>query len=360
MHKFWFLFCLGLLPFSYLTAQILKPGFDKYEYLELLKVNAKCTNPATFKDIPNPDEFRLRYSGPVVALDNAWELWTNGQNVAAISIRGTTAKLESWLANFYAAMVPASGRLLLSEKDTFKYILADNPNAAVHAGWLVATAFLSKTILPQIDSCYQAGIKNFYIVGHSQGGAISYLLTAYLYHLQLSKKLPSDIRIKTYCSAGPKPGNQFFAYDYEALTQEGWAYNVVNSDDWVPEVPVSVQTTSDFPIVNPFRFARAAIKAQKFPKNLVMRHLYNRLDKPTRRAQRNFEKYLGRVMGRYVVKSLKDFKTPEYYPSDNYVRTGNYIVLKGNPDYYTRFPLDKKKIFQHHMFDAYYYLAQRL
>ncbi|MEO6833308.1 MAG: lipase family protein [Chitinophagaceae bacterium] len=360
MYKISALLFLIFYSLSPLNAQALKPGFNKAEYLELLKVNAKCTYLVPFKSIPNPEKFRLCYRSPIVALDNAWELWTSGENVAAISIRGTTEKTESWLANFYAAMVPAKGQLILGEKDTFRYELADNPKAAVHAGWLVATAFLSKTILPQIDSCYRAGIKNYYIIGHSQGGAISYLLTAYLYHLQLLGKLPKDIRFKTYCSAGPKPGNLFFAYDYEASTQEGWAYNVVNSDDWVPEAPVSVQTFSDFPEVNPFRYVRTAIKAQKFPKNIVFRYLYNRLDKPTRRAQRNFEKYLGKVMGRYVVKALKGFETPAYYPSDNFVRTGNYVVLKGDADYYKHFPLDKKKIFQHHMFDAYYYLAERL
>lgn len=342
------------------SAQTLHPGFDKEEYLELLRVNAKCSNLEAFKEIPQPEQFHLTYRAPIVALDNAWELWTNGNNVAAISIRGTTAKQVSWLANFYAGMLPASGQIVRSPGDTFQYVLANDPRASVHAGWLVATAFLAKTLLPQIDSCYRAGIKNYYIVGHSQGGAISYLVTAYLYHLQLLGKLAKDIRFKTYCSAGPKPGNLFFAYEYEVFTQAGWAYNVVNADDWVPEVPVGVQTTADFQEVNPFRYARKAIRGQKFPANLVLGHLYNRLDKPTRRAQRNFEKYLGRSVGKMVKKELKGLLVPAYSRTNNYVRTGNYIVLKGDDAYYKRYPQNREKIFQHHMFGAYYYLAQKL
>src|SRR5690606_37934119 len=109
------------------------------------------------------------------------------------SVRGTTEKAESWLANFYAAMVPAKGELHLSNDDIFKYNLASNPKAAVHVGWLLGTAILSKEIVPKIKEQYQKGTKSILITGHSQGGAICYLLTSYLYSLQLSGELPKDI-----------------------------------------------------------------------------------------------------------------------------------------------------------------------
>jgi predicted esterase len=60
--------------------------------------------------------------------------------------------------------------------------------------------------------------KESYIMGHSQGGAIAYLLTAHLLSLQKENKIPSEIVFKTYCSAAPKPGNLHFAY---ALTSGG-------------------------------------------------------------------------------------------------------------------------------------------
>ncbi len=70
-------------------------------------------------------------------------------------------------------MVPAQGELKLSNDFTFKYHLAENPRAAVHVGWLIGVAYLAKDILPKIDSCYKKGIKEFIIMGHSQGGALT-------------------------------------------------------------------------------------------------------------------------------------------------------------------------------------------
>lgn len=89
-------------------------------------------------------------------------------------MRGTTEKPESWLANFYAAMVPAKGEIKLNDTEIFRYQLATNPKAAVHIGWLLGMAYLSKEIAPKIDSLCKTGIKEFLIMGHSQGGAISF------------------------------------------------------------------------------------------------------------------------------------------------------------------------------------------
>ncbi len=105
-------------------------------------------------------------------------------------------------------------------------------------------------------------------MGHSQGGAIAYLLTAHFYNLQQQGKLPADIRFKTYCSAAPKPGNLYFAYDYETTTRGGWACNVVNAADWVPETPFSVQTVSDFNTTNPFVNAKKGNQQTKVPDEL--------------------------------------------------------------------------------------------
>lgn len=351
---------LTVLFFIEATAQKLQPGFDKHEYTELLKVTAKNSELEFGKNIPYPERFTLRYRSATVGLDNVWELWLSADSVAAISIRGSTLNAESWLANFYAAMVPAKGELKLSDTDTFRYELAQSPLAAVHAGWLLATAFLSKDILQHIAECYQAGIKDFYIVGHSQGGAISFLITAYLYSLQKQNLLPADIRFKTYCSAAPKPGNLYFAYAYETVTQGGWAYSVVNAADWVPEVPFSVQTTDDFNEVNPFPLVKALIKKQRFPKNIFLKRLYNKLDKPSRRAQKNYQKYLGKMMSKAVKKHTPDFTPPEYFKSNNYVRAGNPVILNGGENYFSAFPVDKEKFMVHHSFDAYLFLSERL
>ncbi len=342
------------------NSQQFQSGFDKEEYIELLKLTAKHTDPEHFKDVPYPEHFTLEYRSPIVGLENAWELWVSPDSIAAISIRGTTENTLSWLANFYAAMVPAKGELKLASNDTFTYELAQNPNAAVHVGWLLSTAFLSKTIIPKIESSYRAGIKDFFVIGHSQGGAIAFLITAHLYSLQRQEKLPSDIKFKTYSSAGPKPGNLYFAYEYEAKTQEGWAYNVVSPSDWVPELPFSVQTTDDFTEVNPFRFAKGMIKKQKFPKNIVLSHMYNKMDKASKRTQRKYQKYLGDMISDYVKKNIENFEPPTYFQSNNYVRTGHTIILLGDEDYFGQFPLERDNLFRHHYPDAYLFLSNKL
>ena len=234
--------------------------------------------------------------------------------------------------------------------------------AAVHAGYLVATAHLAGIFLHQIDSCYKSGIKDFIITGHSQGGGISYLLTAYLKNLQIDKKLPSDIQIKTYCSAAPKPGNLFFAYDFELVTAGGWAYSVVNIDDWVTDVPFTVQTVNDLPKVNPFKQRKSIMKDQSLSKKSILRIFYNQLDRPSRLAQRRYDRYLGKVVSIAVKKKLNGFESPEYYRSSYYVRAGNIIVLRGDASYYEKFknmdPL--LVVWQHHMLSNYKYLVEKL
>ncbi len=366
-HFYFKYLLIGLISCQSVFAQVLKPGFDKAEYIETLKINQKAHIPVDkwndLKDFPNPQEFKFVYRSPVVAFDNIWDLWIhNTKAVAVIAVQGSIQTDASFLANLYAAMIPAKGDLQLDKNFKFTYTLSNNPNAAVHVGWFVAMAYLSKSIEHKIDSCYKAGIKDFILTGHSQGAGITFLLNSYLQNLQFENKLPKDIRFKTYCSAGPKPGNLYYAYDYENMTKDGWAYNVVNTADWVPDVPFTVQTVADFTAVNPFRNAKAIIKKQKFPKNLVLRHIYNRMSKPSEKAQRNYQRFLGKMVSRAVKKHIPGFITPQYYKSNYYVRTGNTIVLYPDDDYFKLFSNDPNNpnIWQHHLPKPYLFLAEKL
>lgn len=351
---------LFVMPYG--QAQHLQKGFDKSEYLELMKISARTVQSESYAaKIEAPQHFKRTYVSPVMGLDNLWDLWENeDHSQLVLSIRGTTTNSVSWLDNFYAAMVPAKGKMQISEDDFFDYELSPNPRAAVHVGWLISTGFLSRDMLPKINEAYSRGVKNVLVVGHSQGGAIAFLLTAYFYSLQQKNELPADIRFKTYCSAAPKPGNLYFAYTYETLTQEGWAYNVVNAADWVPQTPLSIQTLDDFNNTNPFLGADKMIKKQKFPKNVALKYVYKQLDKPTRTAQKRYEKYLGKMASKSVQKQLPGFVAPEYYHSNDYARCGNTIVLQGAEDYYKIYPESKENIFIHHFHAPYMYLAKQL
>lgn len=364
--KYTILFFLFLFP-ALAFAQTLQPGFSKAEYSETIKANARAHYDLNKWDslskIPPSEKYDFVYRSPIVGFENMWDLWVaKNKSTAIVSVRGSVMTQASFLANLYAAMVPAKGTLELEKNKPFKYELANHPNAAVHVGWLIAMAHLAPDIEHKIDSCYKKGIKQIILTGHSQGGGITYLLTAYLKHKQINGAIPKDIVFKTYCSAGPKPGNLFFAYDYEQLNYGGWAYNVVNAADWVPDVPFSIQTVNDFTNVNPFRNAKKAIKKMKFPANLIVKHMYNKMDRPTRRAQKNFEKYLGRMTSKIVKKTLPDFQSPAYFKSNYYVRTGNIISLVPGPDYDQHFNNTPQNpdVWEHHLFAPYLYLLDQL
>jgi hypothetical protein len=354
------LICIILSLPVLLIAQHLKPGFDREECLELLKMSARHGDSSYYNKIPAPQRFKFVYRSPEMGLKSCWDLWISPDLVAVIDIRGTTKDAQSWLANFYSAMVPAKGELKLNDSTTFKYTLATDPKAAVHVGWLISMAYLSKDVLPRIDSCYKQGTRDIIITGHSQGGGVSFLMTAYLYSLQKQGILPSDIRFKTYCTAGPKPGNLFFAYEYEAMTGGVWAFNLVNTADWVPEVPFSIQTINDFSTTNPFVNAKEMIRKQKFPRNWALRHVYNKLSKPAIKAQKNYQAYLGEMVSKYVKKDLPGFTPPEYFESNCYVRTGTTILLVADEAYYKLFPDSLTNVFCHHLFEPYLYLTAKL
>jgi heat shock protein HslJ len=341
------------------VAQQLKPGFDLQEYTELLKVGRSFVDSMIpGLDIPHSTRYRRVYRSPVMGLENMWELHTDDQGTAVISLRGTTAKAVSWLANGYAAMIPATGSMQLEKGFTFEHHLANDPEAAVHVGWTVGVGFLQRDILPKVDSLYKAGVRDVIITGHSQGGALAYLLTAHLWDLRTRGRLPADLRLKTYASAAPKPGNLFFAHHFESTTR-GWAFNLVNAWDWVPETPMSIQTVDDFNTINPFTDGKKAMKDLPLTQRVVARHVYNKLDKPTRKAQRNYQHYLGGSASGFVRKSLPDFVPPAYAATNNYARTGTIITLMPDSAYSTRFPQQHERMFVNHMPDAYLFLAER-
>jgi hypothetical protein len=50
-----------------LFGQKLKPGFDKAEYAELMKVSARTTaNPKYYTTVPAPEHFKMIYQSPVL------------------------------------------------------------------------------------------------------------------------------------------------------------------------------------------------------------------------------------------------------------------------------------------------------
>ena len=166
--------------------------------------------------------------------------------------------------------------------------------------------------------------------------------------------------IKSYCSAAPKPGNLFYAYDFDYITRNGWSFTVVNASDWVPETPFSIQTLKDYNTLNPFTDVSNQLSKQSFLVRLYLKHVYNRLNRTTRKAQRTFTKYLGNTLYKQVKKSQPQYLQPAYAPSMNYMRAGVPIVLRGDERYFQQFPDTSKNVFVHHGFGPYYSLTKKI
>jgi hypothetical protein len=354
------IFTLFLLYSTGIFSQ-LKPGYEKTEYVELLKIYGQHYDTINKDEVlPDPDFSGVLYQSEEMGLHNKWDLWMYKENIPVISIRGTIPNQVSWLENYFAAMVKAKGSFKLSENEVFEYDMAENDRAEVHVGWLIGTAFLVKDMLPRIDSLIANGHKEFLIVGHSQGGAIAFLLNAYLYGLKRQKKIPEDVIFKTYCSAAPKPGNLYFAYDLEYQNREGWLFNTVNAADWVPETPFSLQTISDFNDVNPFRSFKEDLKDKPFTKRMVFKHVFNKLTKPSFKVQKEYKKYMGQVLSKYIEKDLTGLVPPEFTNSSYYSRTGTTIVLNPDEAYYRKFKDSGNDDFIHHHVTSYLYLTDQL
>lgn len=349
------------LLYSIAFAQSLQPGFNGREYTDMLSINFQHFDSAVINPkIPIPENYSVVYRSPSVGLMNRWNMWYRNDNkVAVISIRGTVAELPSWLENYYAAMIPATGSLQLNDSTIFNYQLAADSKAHVHVGWVTGLAHLAPTITAQIKIAWQKGIHEFIIIGHSQGGALATLTRSYLFYLTQKGELPADIVFKTYCSAAPKTGNLYYAYDFDFITRNGWAFTVVNAADWVPETLFSIQTLTDFNPVNPFGDINALLKNQSFIARWYIKRKYKKLKNGVRTAQERFEKDLGGLVYKFVKKVLPQLKEPEYVHDNNYQRAGIPIVLQPDAGYYKAFPNETTNIFQHHLFAAYYMLAKK-
>ncbi len=336
-------------------------GFNAREYYDLLGVNEITHMPdvALGKETGLTNIYTLQYRSPEVGLLNRWEMWKRNDGVAVISIRGTIQQPVSWMANFYAAMIPATGSLQINDSTNFQYQVAANPKAAVHIGWMIGLAHFAPGLVSAIKETIATDKTNqFIIMGHSQGGGLAFLTTSYLYYLTQKGELPSNIKWTTYCSAAPKPGNTYYAYDFDFITRNGKAYTIVNSADWVPETPNGVQTLNDYNTGSPFSNIQAILGSQKPIARWYLNGVFKKMDRSTKKAQRRLDKYLGHKMYKVVKKVLPQFKQPAFANTSVYTRAGVPIVLIPDAAYWQAFPEDPAKTFQHHLMGPYRMLVK--
>ena len=254
-------------------------------------------------------------------------------------------------------MISNQGSIILDKSHVFNYKIASDTNAYVHLGWMLGLAHMAPEIVKQLNELHDKGIKDVILFGHSQGGAMAFLLRSYLEYLD-EKVLPKDFTYKTYCSAPPKPGNLFYSYDYDFITRGGWGFRVVNSLDWVPESPFTVQTTNDVNSVSPLRNREESMKRLGFASRFYLKMIYRKLNRSTQKSLRLYNKYLGHKLYILLKKNHPEYKEPKYMPSINYNIAGTPIILKPTPAYEQKFPHDPKNGFLHHTYRSYLFMTQ--
>jgi hypothetical protein len=229
---------------SFSSFAQLEEGFKKEEARDM----AAICNSFTYLELYNSDSliipagYERKYTSCTMGMDNIYQIYQKG-NTAVINFRGSTDKKISWLENIYSAMIPAKGKIIVSEKK-FKYRFAKDKGAAVHAGYALGIAFLHEDIIRQIKTLNHQGVYDFIITGHSQGGALANMLRAYLENLS-RWKIRKKNEFKTYAFAAPMVGNKEFAEEYNAkyaVCQS--SFNLVNTADQIPKLPLSYNETN--------------------------------------------------------------------------------------------------------------------
>ncbi|TFE67176.1 hypothetical protein A7Q09_01590 [Methylacidiphilum sp. Yel] len=220
-----------------------KEGFDLEEALGLASLCAEI------EETPLPNnrsDWQLIFDSLEFSpFNERWKLWKKtSTDTYAIVIRGTTLSFESILEDLLSFLIQSDAKLDYKHQ-SIAYKFASHPQAAVHAGFAIGALLLllhpEKGIVNQlkrnVPSC-----SPIYITGHSQGAAVATLIRSYLHYQPTN---PSH-NYKSYVFAQPKPGNDFYAYDFDHLfSNKGLAFRIINSLDWVPQLPFTFELLSD-------------------------------------------------------------------------------------------------------------------
>lgn len=186
-------------------------------------------------------------SGILGAFDNKWQLWLDSAaRRYVVNVRGTDAsKISSVIEDLLAVMIPARG-LISAGGGAFEYIFGTDPLSGVHLGFALGALVLlyhpTAGILTKLSDHLgpePMGRLSLIISGHSQGAALAVLIRQALEHEEIFERF--SIMPKTYAYAQPKPGNDHLAREVELLPG---CYRVTNSEDWVPQLPLTLQLLS--------------------------------------------------------------------------------------------------------------------
>lgn len=345
------------------SASIL-PGYDKTELTALIPVMERAYDSSDiggFKT-PEPESIKQVFRSTVSPLMNRFDVWNTSDNKAVIAIRGSIVDpgALSFTAAFYSPMVPATGAIKISDTKTFEYKLAELPDAAVHLGMLLGLAHISDELANQIREQYAKGVRDFILLGHSQGSGIGFLATSYIRYLQKDGKLPADFRLKTYLIAAPKVGNLQYAYDYQKINMGGWAVAVNSVLDWVPCIGFTFQTAIDFPKISPFYDMKGFLASINYIPGPKFDENYNQFLAAGPSITKQMLGIIHENVYPRVIKAMPGYVEPALLGTFDFERSGDLVPLFPDAEYYTTFPQDTVhfQAWENHSVYPYYLLVK--
>lgn len=234
------------------------PGFSPTEAETFIAMcsNLEGTPPPPLQQPPIPSNWTLVYDSQSIGpFDNRWQLWkdASGTGNHAVVIRGTVNQTGSIIEDLLAVMIPATSSITVDGL-TLGYQFAADPLAAVHLGFALGTLITvfdpTAGILFHLADKVPSG-SGVFVVGHSQGAAMATLCRSFLNYTSLLSDLDRTYSFKTYAFAQPKPGNDHYGDDYEAIAgNAGTAFTINNDQDWVPQVPFTFELYRDINVPN--------------------------------------------------------------------------------------------------------------
>ena len=213
--------------------------------------------PEEFPKVPQPSDWK-KYYAPESSFppgDNYFEIWQSTEKSYrfVVCFRGTVNTIGSILEDAVLTMIPAEVKFKLGGKEHC-IRLANDPRARVHTGFTLGLGSMLPDLLLQLELILGLSPEpELFITGHSQGAALATLCTSFLNYQKLYTLRP--VSLKTYVFAQPKPGNDYYGYDFEYLTANNSVVNsrgfrVTNNQDWVAQGPLTIQLPSDLSIPN--------------------------------------------------------------------------------------------------------------
>ena len=169
-----------------------------------------------------------------------------------VAIRGTVlSSRPSVMEDLFANTVVTQRLLQDPSGNSLPLVFAEAPGAEMHAGFgyaCLSTMFDGRFGLTRALQTIAEKRAAIVLTGHSQGAAMATLLHAFLRYAIGRKWLFADqeVLLSSYAFAQPKPGNAFFAADFDRWNaSDGGSFTINNSLDPVPAVPLTRQTLSD-------------------------------------------------------------------------------------------------------------------